>query len=774
MSDSAGNRSLKIGVNVDSQGTKAFSQSLNELRKKSDDLDKGIKSLNKSLAGLGKAVADIAKSLKDIQKGLGDTSKGAKSQAKDIDQLTSSIQRLNQAVGGGGGRGGPPGMRMLGAGGSGGPIIPSYVSGGMPPGGTPWAQRVTPFNTTLNAPPGGGYNGPPPGSPIGGWPPSNPPNPNGNFNAAAMTAAVGAAVREAGSMFQEFKTKPYENLAQLQSFREGLMRNIAAGNIYDLAVMSRPGMRNNLAIEDVTRESGGKGTMAVQVAGKLLQNIGVGGGIGDKAGGGRAAKVGAAVGALSTVSDHFKDTVNNQYTVDEANAQVRRNRAEGDKTVYAKMLYENIAQVAGSRLTASRRLGGQELNIAGAGLQAGMSPTESFGAAMQGANRFGASAMVQGGLFRQSSKLLNYGFNQDTSLGILGNLQQTIGGNKAASGAQASQQLETIFKDAFAGGLRDVALAEEIGKAVSSSLSGPGGFGGDATMLGKFLSAGLTGDSTMAQIQGRVSGLEKIGGGGLAGIAPALEGIRAETLKNMMGSNFDPLALDVLLKASPQELIKGSADLDNLGLGGGINSIADPQVRRLREEALFGSSNVMMDRLTTGSNLSSHAVNLRNKMQKAGSWQSLFKKDHSARSMAGTLVSTAVRQGAVGQHEAEGFFDLYGQGGAISGKGTLGKQFSGGASKEQKFVEAMTSFQMMVDSSKPERLKAFSDAAKVAIDAFNGMKEQVFNDNDTNVTLQALTELIKTIQGDAQTTEKIQNITKTVIMFKAGKMTKKP
>jgi hypothetical protein len=765
-------RSLKIGVSADPSGVKSLTAGLADLKKKSEDLDKGLKGINKTLSDLGKAVNNIAKSLKDLQKGLGDTSKGTKAQSRDIEDYTKAIVKLNQAISATSGR--MPGGRMLGAGGGGGmvPGAGGYGAGGA--GGAPWAQRVTPFNSTLNAPPGGGgggYGGGglPGGMPYGASSPSGISMQHPPLITPMELAALGTLIKGVSGMIQDFKTTPYSNQATLQQgFRGKLMQQIASGNPYSMSVLMRPGMAGSGSVaEDIKRESGGQGALIGGRIGQAAQEIGAGafaGGIAGSVAPGPGTAIGAGVGgagaAIKNVAGAFSDQVNNQYAVTEMKSMYERAEAEGNKTVYAKMLNEHILANAPGRLAAARRLGGGELGIAGAGLGAAMSPQEAFSAATGAANRFGASA-VKGGLFKGASGLLNHGFDINSSLGMLGNLQQAAGGSKESSGGQAVKQLETIFKNAFAGGLRDVALAEKIGDAVSGSLFGGGGPLMDATRLGAFYSSGMQGAGP-EQIQARVSGISQLGGGSLGKRAPALEGLRAETLKRSMGGSFDPTVLDTLLQASPEELISGSPALKAAGV-----DVSTPEGKRLAQVALTSSPLIALQRLTTGPGIGNIASGFGERAQKAGGIEKLLKNNPKEAMVAGNLLRNAFGEDFNTLNMSQGLQGLV-NGGEITGKGSLGGSFGGGASKEAQFLSAMTSFQQMIDSSKPERITAFANAVKASIDAFNGMKEQVFSNDDANITMNKLIELIKVIQADPKTAAKVQDITDDVRRQRSG------
>jgi hypothetical protein len=415
---SAEDKSLKIGVNFNDKGGKAAGAALGDLKKRADEFNKTVGTLNKSLKTLNTELQLKVKDFKALGKEIDATGKIFKDQIKDVTAYTKALEKLNAALrisaksARGGSKSGTPaaivgGVAQPSAAGiaqgasaalGNAPSNPLFVQvvGGQ--GGN--AGTVVPI-------PGGGFQIIPPGRGGGGGGGNqrNQPWFQGGQNITAFGGTmstrdtnnirmVADVAKGMANFVQEMKLLPAQNQAAVKDVRGQMFRNMMGGDFSDALAFTIMNKEGRSAIDKFGGTMATKmGTIAggvADIAGGFSGGIpGVGAGIG--AGVGGAIKTGLAGGAEAREAQTLQQGLD---------AVKRMNPVQ-------MALFQNLMQNAQGGLAADRRLGGKGMNAAWAGVGQGMSPSESWQFFTQGANQFGAQAMM--GTSQTSSKLVPTG-----------------------------------------------------------------------------------------------------------------------------------------------------------------------------------------------------------------------------------------------------------------------------------------------------------------------------------------------------------------------------
>lgn len=810
-------KSLKIGVKYDDKGMKSIQTSLKSVEKSSEDLNKSITKLNTGFTNLGKGFDNIFKGLKDFKKEIGDLGKDIEKQNVSIKAYTQNITALNRALT----RYGKVSGRSSAGNNQGG----ANATTGVPPTtplGIPQLGMSAQMPLFVQVVGGGGVGGSgngPGGGGVGGGG-NIIPGPAGTASIAPNTKLTpsqvsaiyagqflnkaGSFISSAASTYQQFKTLPMTNLASVQGFHGDMMRRLAGGDFYDMAVLNRS--RGEAA--SAVAGAGGTGALGFQALGNAIQ----GGGQGLVSGKGLA---GGLYGMGSSVTDYFKMKASGGDKVIEANNFKTALEAGRGMNPFQGMMFGQLAETAGIRLSTSRRTGGRQGSAFGVGGGYGLDMGEA-GSFFSGlSNKFGASAVMgnrvaidsepspvinnkpikpyngpdavagllgnygynapppsmkeylakmdpiaaNGGKKRYSGfkgigqsalDLETYGFDRDLMGSALGNISMGIGGDKANSGEQANKKLEEILRKAFANGLKDVSLTENIVQAISNSAIGPGGALSNVEQLGFAYAGGLNKNSSMLDVQSGISGLSEIGS--MTNANPLLNAVRYERAKRSLGGNQDQILTMALANASPEELIGGSKELDTLFSTAGIGKEESQKIRKEGLDSIFEPAFSM---LTSGN--TALGRKLREGAEKAGGMRNFF-KDAKNRD----LYAPYLRQsGLVGSQEsgAEGLrVYAYADDQAANPNAPIGAKTGDGLALAQKRSTANIQNQIMAEQYKPENLKAFMDAFKSGIEGFKQLKEIEPGFDAATEAIAALEQLVKTIQNDPQTVAKIKNL----------------
>lgn len=796
-------KSLKIGVKYDDKGMKSIQTSLKSVEKSSEDLNKSITKLNTGFTNLGKGFDNIFKGLKDFKKEIGDLGKDIEKQNVSIKAYTQNITALNRALTRYGKVSGRSSATNQAAGNS---------TGGPPttPLGTPQLGMSAQMPLFVQIVGGGGGGGSPEGGGGGGtivpgpagtasFAPNNKltPEEKSAMSAGKFLNKAGSFISSSAALYQQFKTLPMTNLSSVQGFHGDMMRRLAGGDFYDMAVLNRSRGEAASAIAG----TGGTGALGMMALGNAIQGGGQGLVSGKSAAGG-------IYGMGSAVTDYFKMKASGGDKVIEANNFKTALEAGRGMNPFQGMMFSQLAETAGVRLNTSRRTGGRQGTAFGVGGGYGLEMGEAGGFFSNLSNRFGASAIMgssettrqlkgkdpnisqrdydlmgmmgmearmrQGekfsslddyrkktgeyvtktknfkGIGQAALDLETYGFDRDLMGGALGNISMGVGGDRANAGEQANKKLEEILRKAFANGLKDVALTENIVSAISNSAIGPGGALSNVEQLGFAYSGGLNKNSSMLNVQSGISGLSEIGT--MTNANPLLNAVRYERAKRSLGGNQDQILTMALANASPEELIGNSKELDTLFSSAGIGK---DEASKIRKEGLDSIFEPAFSMLTSGN--TSLGKKLREGAEKAGGMRNFF-KDAKNRD----LYAPYLRQSGLVNSQESGAEGLrvyaYADEQAANPNAPIGTKTGDGLALAQKRSTANIQNQIMAEQYKPENIKAFMDAFKSGIEGFKQLKDIEPGFDAATEAIAALEQLVKTIQNDPQTVAKIKNL----------------
>lgn len=554
-----------------------------------------LKTMQTSLKGLQESYKNLTKITDELKKVTDKTfSENIKSVNKYIKSLESLNKTLANTIKMSGGRV-PAGM---GAGFSGAGGSYAYVPGGTPSGTGPSNAVYT----------GSGSGGPPVMTPPVG--PSAPNQPGDNqpltrndvrrYGALIMGAR---AVTTAADFIQSSKNMALGNEVAQQGMANRMLRGMAGGDFSDVMALQDPRVRAKVMA------ASGQGALFWGAAGKTVGGAAVG-----AIGGG----VGAAAGAVPGALDMYRGIFQGGFGAEEQRKMMEAVDLAKARNPMKFMANDQLMAHAGTYLSMNRRLNGQGFRASGMGVSAGMDAGEMASLLIPGANQFGASAVMGNagrrvldmpaqkfskdatfgfnfgnakdpnrvyldeektleaikfktvgateGIGQKALRLQQFGFDAQSSLGMLGNIQMGIGGNKGQAADQAYKKLEEVFRKGTAKGFEDVSLKETIGQAMADAAFGQGGRATDVAGLGFMFSAGLGANATAADVKARVAGFDELDFGKKSGLLASLE---VEQIHKILGPNANPDIVQAALMSSPTDLKTGNTFLKNAGITGG-------------------------------------------------------------------------------------------------------------------------------------------------------------------------------------------------------------
>lgn len=396
------------------------------------------------------------------------------------------------------------------------------------------------------------------------------------FIAFSIGSALGSLGAQIGGFFQGAKTATLVNEGSVAQFHGNMMRRIAGGDFLDAAIMAKatrigktPGRGINVlkhaagtGLGTVGEVSGNVGGILGTAASLLAGGLGPGSGL---VGGGRVTDtvaninrgVGAVSGALGPLASQAEYSVFGGKYTQEAASMERAREAMRMSDPYYAMRFEHLAQTAGPRVAASRRLGGRHMRIAGAGIGAGMDMSESFSLGMGLANQFGGAEALRA--TPQAMRFSLQGFDPSMAGGMIGRMNEATG--------KGEETLKRIIGHGTKLGMEqlDIQFFEKFGQAVAEGAVGQGGRMGAGGNFAEALMFGMNRQSTMIDVMGNITG-QKALSGVLSGKNPFFNAVGYELGKNILGPEASGVKMQAFQRASLQELISGSEELTNLGI----------------------------------------------------------------------------------------------------------------------------------------------------------------------------------------------------------------
>jgi hypothetical protein len=309
--------------------------------------------------------------------------------------------------------------------------------------------------------------------------------------------------------------------------------------------------------------------------------------------------------------------------------------------------------------------------------------------------------------------------------------------SQGSAGARAGDQLEKIFRKAFAGGMKDVAFAEVIGRAVTDNAFSSGGNIQNLQALGSVYSAGMGPNSTMRDAQARISGFEQIGQ--TSNKNGLLSALKFESVKNLLGPNGGQNTALALSGASWQDLVGGTEELDMLL---GKNS------KKIRQQTMLAGLEPLFAQLTA----SGDGAPLRAQAAKAGGLQNLF-QDPKARSTFASLMKNSIGGDYLENMQGlEGFAAAFSDG----GEGSLGNK-TGGLALGQKRTQAQIEQRVMADQLK--NAESFFNSFAAAGPMFESLKDMgKYGSEAATESIKALNSLFETLAAHPELGDSIRGV----------------
>jgi hypothetical protein len=454
---------------------------------------------------------------------------------------------------------------------------------------------------------------------------------------AMLVAVIGSAVTRGLSqgidIYQNSKTAGLGHMAAATSVGGGMMSRIAGGDYMDAAFL----MRNNGAGLKYLRESAGT------MAGSAKSGISNSGGALNP------------FGVVDAVGNAYDYSVEGGKYSEEAH-RLNTNLDNGRRLdPYLAMRFNAMTASASMRRDASLRLGGHHQMIAGMGAGAGLSQGESFGTAMSMAENFGGGSAVRN--FGAQMYAQRRGFNRDLAGSVVGNLD-------AASGGKGLEQFKAILAAGTKAGLESVNIQffEKFAQAVASQSFGKNG----AISGGNYANAlmfGIGKNSSMADVQGNISGAQALSNLVSGGSNPFFNAVGLEMSKNILGGGASGVKMQAMNSASLADLMSGkNEELDALGIS-----------KDQRQRLLNGKLDAVT-RSFLGEDTDEGQYLLGGASRAGGMKQFLATDKHGRQLMASVLKATMPEQfqdykSALGATNVMAGIDSTGGGGALPGVG---------------------------------------------------------------------------------------------------------
>lgn len=598
----ADDKSLKIGIKVDDKGTKVLNSSLKDTQKQADSLKVSISKLTAEFVKFDKELANKVKDLKKFQDALKETDRVINNTMKNMASAGRGMGGGRGGGSGGGGLGFPLGGINWGWGNNYGGPAGNLGSGGG--SGLATQRGINPYTGSSGGTnerfmgnaqrvdmPGGSASTPMFVNVVGGGGTGSG-TPGAGDDAQRSFARIGAAllslqaISGVAGFVQELKTGQVNNLAQLNSPRGSMMRNMIGGDFSDAYFMNRykgeGGLKNAALGLDI---AGGTAAMKTESGANVGADVlkagatgAIGGGLFGTLFGGIGAAPGALLGGLgaaisTAVSGIFGETKKTGFGTYEVNEmQTQEQQRESFKRMHPEqqIMLEQIQSQAGARYALDKALGGRGGQAVGQGIGYGMEAGEAAGFFGGIANRFGATATMgaggQRGFGATALDMGARGFQPEAVTEFLGaayNNRSNLGKDTAERLRSANTELEKIITKAFTTGIEDAALGQEIMEGVTRAMMG-GGMG-EGSVLASFLAGGA--NSTKQDIRNRETGLSVTAQALQEN--PYFSTRSAGALKKAMGADYDQDVMLALRRATSAQRLGGSDEAAAL-LGGGV------------------------------------------------------------------------------------------------------------------------------------------------------------------------------------------------------------
>jgi hypothetical protein len=163
-------------------------------------------------------------------------------------------------------------------------------------------------------------------------------------------------------------------------------------------------------------------------------------------------------------------------------------------------------------------------------------------------------------LLRDTLSLERKGFDRGVAGSSLGTMMMATGGNLAS----ANRQLEDVMTKAFGRGVVDARLGEEIVKATGDAAIGAGGPLQNMAAFGMMLSGGLSGNSTMHDVQSNVGGARAFDS--LIKGNQYFSAVQLEAAKQTLGSGATGTQMLAIQRATMGDLMGNSKQLSLAGV----------------------------------------------------------------------------------------------------------------------------------------------------------------------------------------------------------------
>lgn len=367
---------------------------------------------------------------------------------------------------------------------------------------------------------------------------------------------------------------------------------------------------------------------------------------------------------------------------------------------YEMMMLQNLQETAPIRLQASRRLGNQHLRLAGEGAGYGLDIGSSLSLGMGLAEQFGGA----GGLAaaRAGMRAETMGFDRGAAGQLIGQL------NAAGGGKGGEEALARIIGKGTKAGLEQVNIQffEKFAQATAASAFGRGGANGGLGGFAQSMMFGINKNSTMADIQGNISGANALSGL-LSGGTPRMMAMGLENAKRVLGNDASGFKTQALASSSIADLMASSNEkLDALGIS--------PEERQRFLSAQMGglALDVINDNSEEGRYLLAGA-------KSAGGLKDFLRKDKKGQGMFATMLQETFTDKFGNYKDALG---AVGQFAAIGEEGVAGgslKKIADGNALGQLATQASGKMMMISDEQKEDLIGDM----KRTFEAIKAMKE---------------------------------------------------
>lgn len=543
--------------------------------------------------------------------------------------------------------------------------------------------------------------------------------------------ALSGAIGGFAGAYQQTKTLQDENLAGIRSYERSMLGKMMSGDFSDLYFMGQRKRGKSIGDHAFGRFGGTgaaslkystdavSGILDVGLAAGRMRGIPGGGGGGSLPTNDISNLSGAAsqVGAGVTGSYMgFKNRLAGGPEADEARTMMAGQSMIAPQSPMEQAAFQFMQSTAPMRVHAAKSLQGRHMGAWGIGRGFGLDMGESMSAAAQLARGAGVSATMggqryvpgdmgnalslaasltggagsfdnyqrrQGGMGEMASMTRNGRYVSDgpsllgQTLGLesrgmdrgaagqmMTQMMFSTGGNMSKSGGA----MEKVLSKAFSVGLKDARLGEEIGRATAEASIGAGGRLSDSAAVGMALSGGLSGRSTLFDVQQNIAGgqafNQRMNGNSF------FNAVKIEAGKNILGDSGTHTQMLALQKASWEDLVGGSRQL-------GVAGIKEPQRRALLNTMASSGLSTYLERgdpamkdLQAAADSGDFIGALKKSRGKGGNFEQIMEQ-------YGTLMSTRT---GVSQETAEGELRLLaGFGDKTAGTGTYGRNRDGTA-----------------------------------------------------------------------------------------------